>query len=106
MLSKLNKALYILAYTIVICALIAAGLRFAVLKNKHTVVKREIDKVERRTRDHNNLLNQYKADLQNSNNRFLLKDKIKSMHTDLVPLNKHDIVAIPSATNPRLVHTE
>lgn len=106
MLRKLNKVFYFFAYSAVICALVAGGLYFAMLKNQHTIVQRDIDKIERRTRNHQNLLSQYKADLQNSSNRFLLKDKIKSQHTGLIPIAQQDVITIPAMSNPRLVQAE
>ena len=99
MFQKLNKLFYLSAYTAILGATVAAGLRFAILKNKQTLVLRDIDKVERRTREQDNLLNQYKADLQNSNNRFVLKNKIKALHTDLVPIKKLDVITIPSVSH-------
>ena len=99
MFSKLNKLFYLVAYSAILCAIVASGLRFAILKNKQTLVLRKIDKVERRTREQHDLLNQYKADLQNSNNRFVLKNKIKALHTDLIPINKLDVLTIPSVSH-------
>lgn len=96
MFSKLSKVFYLISYSAILCALVAAGLRFAILKNKQTLVLRSIDKVEQRTREQHNLLNQYKADLQNSNNRFVLKKKIKSLKTDLIPISKVNVITIQS----------
>lgn len=105
-LTKLNRIFYFCAYTVVCCALVASGLYFAFLKNEHTLIQRDINQVEQQTRNHKNLLTQYQADLQNSSNRFLLKEKIKSAHTELKPIVTHDVVSIPSVSRPRLVKSE
>jgi len=106
MFAKLNKLFYFTAYTIVLCALIAGGLYYAVLKNKHTLVQRDIDKVEQSARSQQNLLSHHKADLLNSSNRFLLKQKIESYHTGLIPISNADVITIPATSKPRIAQSE
>jgi len=100
MLSQLNKLFYIIAYIIVFGAAVAAGLNFIVIKNKHTLIKRDIDEIVKHTNRQRNMLSQYKAELQNSNNRFLLKDRIRSQNTGLVPIKQADVITIPAVDHP------
>lgn len=106
MFKKLNKLFYFTAYTTLLCGLIAGGVYLAILKNKHTLVQREIHKVEQRTRSKQNLLSHYKADLLNSSNRFLLKQKIESYHTGLIPIKSEDIIKISASSKSRIAQSE
>lgn len=106
MLKKLNRLFYFFSYCLVVTMIIFGGLRYAFIKNKHTLVQREIIKLEKSTRAQQNLLTQHKADLQNSSNRFLLKKRIKSSHTALVPIKTEDVITIPSVQRPSLVKSE
>lgn len=103
MLSKLNKIFFFTAYSTIAVALISLGVYLAIIKNQQTIVKRDIDKVEKATRSHENLFTQYQANLQNSNNRFLLKDKIASQNTGLIPIQQDDVISIPALSTPQIV---
>ena len=106
MLKILNKLFYFFSYSLLLCALIAGGLYLAIIKNKHTLVQREIDKVEQRTRSHNNLLSHHKADLLNSSNRFILKQKIEALHTGLIPIKNEAVIKIQAESQPQFAQTE
>ncbi len=106
MFKRLNKLFYFTAYTTVLSALIACGVYLAILKNKHTLVQRQIDKVEQQTRSKQNLLSHYKADLLNSSNRFLLKQKIEAHHTGLIPIRSEDIITIPALSKSSIARSE
>jgi len=106
MFKKLNKLFYICAYSLIFAATVAAGINYVVIKNKQTLVQRDIDKAQKQTSKNTNLLNQYKAELQNTNNRFLLKERVKAMDTNLTPIHQNDVVTIQNVTKPSLVQSE
>lgn len=91
-----SKLFYTVAYLVVIMAAIAAPVYYVIVKNEQTLITRDIDSVEKRIRSQKNLLAQYKADLQNCNNRFLLKDRLSKRATGLIPIEKSVLVVIPA----------
>lgn len=106
MFKKLNKLFYIGAYSLIFAVSVAAGIKYVVIKNQQTLVQRDIDEAQQRTVKNTNLLNQYKAELQNTNNRFLLKERVKQMDTTLTPIKPKDVVTIQSAGSPSLAQSE
>jgi len=106
MFKKLNKTFYVIAYSLIFAASVAAGINYAIIKNKQTLVQRDIDEVVKRTTKNNNLLNQYKAELQNTNNRFLLKERVKAMDTALKPIPANSIVTVQTVAKPELAENE
>lgn len=106
MFKKLNKLFYICAYSLIFTVTVAVGIKYVVIKNKQTLVQRDIDEAQQRTTKNTNLLNQYKAELQNTNNRFLLKERVKQMDTDLVPIKSENVVTIQAAGSPSLAQSE
>lgn len=106
MFKTLNKLFYITAYSVIFVATVVAGINYVLIKNKQTLVQRDIDAIQKETSKNNNLLNQYKAELQNTSNRFLLKKRVKSMNTDLTPIQQTNVVTIPSLNTPSLAGKE
>ncbi len=93
----LNKICTVGLYSLVFIGLIGVGVYFAILKNQQTYIQREIDKTKARTESQKNILNQHQAELQNSYNRFILKEQIRKGHTTLIPVKHDDIHEIESA---------
>jgi len=106
MFKKINRLFYIVAYSLIFTLSVAAGIKYVIIKNKQTLVQREIDDVQKRTIKNTNLLNQYKAELQSSNNRFLLREQIAEMETGLQPISNNSIVTIKEKTNQRLAESK
>lgn len=94
MMSKVSRLLYVVSYAFICVLLMGMGVYYVFLKNRHTLVQREIYKVEKRIRTQGNLQAHYKADLQNSSNRFLLKERLKMYDNKLIPIVESDVVVI------------
>ncbi len=106
MFKQLNKTFYICAYTLIFAASVAVGIKYVIIKNEQTLVQRDIDEIRNQTSKNNNLLDQYKAELQHTSNRFLLKERVKTLDTQLTPIQQHNVVTIPAVNAPSLATSE
>ncbi len=102
MFKKLNNLFYILCYGAVFSAAVAAGINYVIIKNAQTVMQRKIDKVEKQISNNQTLFTQYQAEAQNTNNRFLLKERVKALDTDLRPINPRKVITISAYQSPEL----
>lgn len=92
----MGSVIMLIAAALVIAS---AGVFHAYIKNRQVNVTRDIQRVEERIAQHELDIQTYQMRLDEALNRFLIRDRLKEISSDLRSITAKDVREIPSAAS-------